>query len=166
MSAAWGSQPRRVTRRRRTLLIIAGALWLLGAWATRHTDSDTGAPTSSAAARHGEEMPAAEVQTWQGPHHGRSLPVRASRHRRPPSAGTLPAVLLRIRWCESRNDYKAEEPRSTASGAWQILDGTWNGYRGYHHASAAPRHIQDAKALALYRDRGTKPWKASRRCWS
>lgn len=87
--------------------------------------------------------------------------AKASRSRR-----ALPAVLLRIRWCESRDRYDAENPRSTASGAWQILDGTWNHFRGYHHASDAPRLVQDQKALLLYRDRGTQPWNASRRCWS
>jgi hypothetical protein len=75
-------------------------------------------------------------------------------------------VLLRIRHCESHDNYRAQNRHSSASGAWQIIDGTWNGYRGYTRAVHAPRRIQDAKALALYADRGTQPWNASRRCWA
>lgn len=82
--------------------------------------------------------------------------------------------MLRIRSCESgdgRGSYhyhgpRAENPRSTASGAWQIIDGTWNRFHGYRHASHAPRWVQDLKALALYKDRGTQPWDASRSCWA
>jgi hypothetical protein len=65
-----------------------------------------------------------------------------------------------------RDDYRAENPASSASGAFQITRGTWNRFRGYPTAGSAPRRVQDAKALALYADRGTQPWDASRRCWS
>lgn len=79
--------------------------------------------------------------------------------------------MIRIRSCESGDghgsyDYRAENPSSTASGAWQIIDGTWGGYGGYHHASSAPRDVQDARAMQIYRESGTRPWNASRRCWS
>lgn len=90
------------------------------------------------------------------------VPTRAARSR----PDSLPAVLLRIRWCESRDDYRAENPTSTASGAFQVIDGTWGGYGGYSHASHAPRAVQDAFALRLYRQRGTQPWNASRKCWA
>lgn len=92
---------------------------------------------------------------------------KASRSRAPITrAGTLPHVLQRIRHCEGHDDYRAENPHSTASGAFQVIDGTWHLFGGYRHASHAPRRVQDAQALALYADRGTQPWNASRRCWA
>lgn len=84
----------------------------------------------------------------------------------PTPAGEMPALMLRIRWCESRNDYTARNPRSSASGAWQFLDSTWANYGGYPRAYLAPPAVQDAKALLTYRSRGTTPWAASRACWA
>lgn len=100
-----------------------------------------------------------------------------------PAHRQFPATMNRIRGCESgdgdRNqkrahpgNYKAENPRSTASGAWQILDGTWQGVgnvpesKKYRHASHAPRSVQDDVAWAIYLDRSTSPWNSSRGCWA
>jgi len=69
-----------------------------------------------------------------------------------PSPGTcrLPveddAVLAAIRSIESGGDYEAEAPGSTASGAYQFIDSTWDGYGGYPRASDAPPTVQDSKA--------------------
>lgn len=71
----------------------------------------------------------------------------------------------RIKYCESGGNYRALNPESTASGAWQILDGTWNGYGGYRRAYYAPPQVQDQKALQLFQTRGTQPWDASYHCW-
>lgn len=83
----------------------------------------------------------------------------------------FPSVMLRIRGCESGSgpnspgNYLARNPTSSASGAWQFIDGTWDGWGGYARAYLAPREVQDAKAIATYRAVGTRPWNASRRCW-
>ena len=59
---------------------------------------------------------------------------------------------------ESGGRYDAQNPRSTASGAYQVLDGTWNGYQGYRRASDAPPEVQDQFARELYARRGSQPW--------
>jgi cell wall-associated NlpC family hydrolase len=62
-----------------------------------------------------------------------------------PSGLTQDMVIYGIKMQESRGDYHAENPTSTASGAYQYIDGTWHGYQGYGHASDAPAAVQDAK---------------------
>lgn len=61
-------------------------------------------------------------------------------------SGPIAVVLETIRTLESGRDYNAESPTSTASGAYQFVDGTWANYGGYAHASSAPPNVQDAKA--------------------
>jgi hypothetical protein len=88
------------------------------------------------------------------------------------SSGTwLPPVMVDVRHCESGGDYRAENGRSSASGAWQFLNGTWSAVTGLPApASAYPRHVQDwAAALLLTRLDGdpgrSMGWRASARCW-
>jgi hypothetical protein len=61
--------------------------------------------------------------------------------------GDLPSCYVMNR--ESRGNIRAENPVSTASGKWQILDSTWNGFMGYTHAADAPEWVQDAKARTI-----------------
>ena len=93
----------------------------------------------------------------------------------------IPAQLRRIAGCESSGrpngplNYVAQNKRSTASGAYGVLDGTWRswaraygrdvGATRYAKARHAPPSVQDTVATRAYRAHGTSPWRASRRCW-
>lgn len=84
---------------------------------------------------------------------------------------------MRVRSCESGArgwgshghahdfNYTAENPSSSASGAWQFVDGTWAGFMGYAHAASAPRWVQDLKARRYIDANGLGAWNASRSCW-
>lgn len=83
----------------------------------------------------------------------------------------VPPVLLAIRWCESRDDYQAANPSSSARGAYQFLSGSWRAYGhadryGVSTADQASRAQQDEAALLTWERDGTRPWNASRSCWS
>jgi muramidase (phage lysozyme) len=70
----------------------------------------------------------------------------------------------------SAGHYNAENPISTASGAYQFLDGTWQGNakwtkvngkyvaRGYARASDAPSWVQDAVFIHSIKGGGIKAW--------
>jgi hypothetical protein len=95
-------------------------------------------------------------------------PVKRAKPKLPPGWEYWSA---RIRGCESHGrpdaapDYNAENPTSTASGAYQILDATWGGRYGVHHASDATPEQQEAVAFDLYLRHGTADWAASAACW-
>ena len=55
-------------------------------------------------------------------------------------------ILATIRYVESRGNYSAPPNRGDASGAYQFIASTWNGYGGYPHAYLAPPKIQDERA--------------------
>ncbi len=90
----------------------------------------------------------------------------------------VPPVLLRIRWCESKGDYTAQNSRSTASGAYQFVVGTavetarkagrfdlTTVTDKENHAGSWHPADQDRMALALWERNGTRDWDASRHCW-
>lgn len=62
--------------------------------------------------------------------------------------GNLPPCYVMNR--ESGGSLTAQNPTSTASGKWQFLDSTWNGYGGYSSAAEAPESVQDAKAIEVW----------------
>jgi len=76
-----------------------------------------------------------------------------------PCGGTLPPCY--VLWRESRGNPTAQNRRSTASGLWQALDGTWNGFGGYRKARHAPVDVQNAFARKLWAGgRGCRAWNA------
>lgn len=56
-------------------------------------------------------------------------------------------AMATTRWLESRNDYRAQSSGSSASGAYQVIDSTWNNYQGYPRAVDAPARVQDQFAF-------------------
>lgn len=75
-------------------------------------------------------------------------------------------VLTRIMRCESGGNPTARNTRSGASGLFQYLRATWNGYGGFLDAADAPAETQWARARADLARIGTRPWVASRACWA
>jgi hypothetical protein len=60
----------------------------------------------------------------------------------------MAAILDTIRMVESGGDYSAPKNRGGASGAYQFIDSTWDGYGGYTSAYLAPPEVQDARAAS------------------
>lgn len=83
----------------------------------------------------------------------------------------IPSVMVAIRRCESHDNYKAVNPSSGAAGAYQFLASSWASYGfatkyGVKSAKDATPAQQDEAALGAYLRSGTKPWNASKSCWS
>jgi hypothetical protein len=82
----------------------------------------------------------------------------------PTDAGAATDFLSCVRWHESRNNYSAQNPTSSASGAYQFIDGTWRtvsvraGHGGYSRALHAPPWVQDAVARWTVHNIGRSPW--------
>ncbi len=82
----------------------------------------------------------------------------------------VPPILLEIRYCESRDNYQAANPSSSARGAYQFLTGSWEAYGhaaryGVSQAHLATNAQQDEAALITWQRDGTRPWNASKHCW-
>jgi Transglycosylase-like domain len=72
-----------------------------------------------------------------------------------PGAGRWWAIPWYIVDCESGGDYSAQNPTSTAYGAYQMLDTT---YATYCTACDWSKRDQDLAAHRLYREQGSSPW--------
>lgn len=65
-----------------------------------------------------------------------------------PCGGDLPPCFVLRR--ESGGNPTAQNPHSTASGLWQVLDSTWRNYAGYAKARLAPVDVQNDFARLLW----------------
>lgn len=89
-----------------------------------------------------------------------------------PTPQSLPPILARIEWCESKNNPLAKNPNSSASGLFQFLKGTWNFYgKKLWGDDLVNRDIFDANdsielAKYAYSLNGTSDWQASKDCWN
>lgn len=80
-------------------------------------------------------------------------------------AGPAASEWAALRECESGGDYSITNPSGKYRGAYQFDRSTWNSVAGRHApalvgvdpAAASPAD-QDAMALALYTERGARPW--------
>ena len=82
-------------------------------------------------------------------------------------------LALCVRQHESRHDYKAHNATSSAAGAYQFLDRTWQGnakwtkYHGkyiakqYKAANHAPAYIQDLVFIHSINEGGVLNWKGT-----
>jgi hypothetical protein len=73
--------------------------------------------------------------------------------------------LLRLRQCESSDNYQAKSPNGLYFGAYQFSKPTWNDVASRHYpwlVGAKPHKAskaeQDAMARALWHERGRAPW--------
>lgn len=100
-----------------------------------------------------------------------AVPLPATPTRGPAGTGDgtpagLSALQLKIRWCESRDNYQAQNSASTASGAWEFLDSTWHSNSHLPgHARDYPQAVQDRVFLLVFAEQGTRPWVSSESCW-
>src|SRR5436305_1742954 len=174
-AGAWLSASPRVQRLAAVhVAIVPGAA--LTAVAVHQGPERAGEPLALAAASGPVPAREAVVADTHSVHTGRATVSRAATR---PHSKTAPAPArrgweywsTRIRGCESHGrpdappDYKAKNPDSSASGAYQITDTTWSGRFGVYHASDATPEQQEAAASDLYRRHGTADWAASAPCW-
>jgi hypothetical protein len=83
------------------------------------------------------------------------------------TASSPGGIAAHIRHCESGGNYRAQNGTTTASGAYQFVNGTW---RGVTHlpppARIYPPAVQDRAFVKLWAGgAGAHNWDASRHCW-
>ncbi len=123
------------------------------------------ADAAARAAAKAEADAAAAARKTAAPAPAQKRPAPAT----PPTGAPAPAAiegateaeqaqLARIRHCESRGNYSAVSASGRYRGAYQFDYNTWAAIGGSGDPAAAPPAEQDARALQLLRQRGTRPW--------
>lgn len=88
------------------------------------------------------------------------------------ASSTKEIILAKISWCESRNDPKAKNASSSASGKFQFIRSSWEHYGkqlwGGDWVNKDVFNEKDNEELAgyVYDKNGTVDWLASAECWS
>lgn len=119
---------------------------------TTAAPTTTGAPPSTA-------RPAPPTTRYVAPTTKPATTVVAASPGNGQCGGTLPPCYVMNR--ESGGNPQAKNPTSSASGKWQALDSTWQGYGGYARAMDAPESVQDDFARRLWDGgRGCSHWSA------
>lgn len=81
------------------------------------------------------------------------------------------STLSRIAACESQGNLYAKNPKSTAKGKYQFLDGSWKYYgqklwgSEWVYKSVFSEKDQDELAQYVVSINGYTDWEASRHCW-
>lgn len=144
---------------------------------TTEAPSETSSPETVAA----DEPETTEAPTDEAPETTETVPETTTTEAPPPPAHPdgwvdaghgvfVPPVLLQIRYCESRDNYTAANPASSARGAYQFLRSSWAAYGHADRYGVSEAHLaspaqQDEAALLTWERDGTRPWNASRHCW-
>jgi hypothetical protein len=101
--------------------------------------------------------------------HDRIVALKADRREERTINSSSKVSLSGIAGCiaeyESGGDPRAENPTTTASGLYQFVDGTWNGYGGYYHAADAPVSVQTERFYQVWDGgNGASQWVVAHNC--
>lgn len=78
-----------------------------------------------------------------------------------------PGMAVHVAFCESSLNPTAKSKGSTASGLFQIIRGTWNGYKCGDNPFDPDQNIACARKIYLRNGWGSSAsWEASKPCWS
>lgn len=78
-----------------------------------------------------------------------------------------PDMAVKVAFCESSLNPNAKHTNSSASGLFQIIKGTWRGYKCGDNQFDPDQNIECARKIYLRNGWGsTASWAASKPCWS
>jgi hypothetical protein len=141
-----------------TLVNVGLSLWtiydLIDAWWDFQDEEEARDDAEAAnSTKPQQDATAATTNTGSGVIPGAPRATAEEAQNLPPIPADVEKILATIRTRESGGNYGAQNPSSTASGAYQFIDGTWNSLTAkygigtnYPKAKLAPPEIQDAVA--------------------